>query len=222
MSIYLKVWLDGAVPKLFCLRELHTTVGLDSCGQLSFSHSASQLFSLIVIGDGYLITSSSQGIKLDGHLFDEATVSPGRIFRLEAPGLKVIGAISSALSEILARAPSNFNNFSLVEKSRTKSAEIYSVCYELAGIKKLYPLPQSNEVSLGSSEKDGIYLPINGIKPNHLRFLAQDRLTIFPCGGSILHNGQEVRLPVMLDKPSTIVIQPIGIPIEITRSLTPA
>lgn len=202
---------------MFCLRHLHGTIGLDDKGAVIFNDDTAPVFNLVSHNDSYLIVNQCLSAKIDGQTFSQAVISPSHIVRLETPHFQSICAVTSPRSELLARSGATlFPNATYTRSILTGPSE-FSIKYQLAGITKSYPLPNAVEVSLGSSHKDGIYLPIEGIGSGHLRLLAQDTLKIFPFGGPIIHCGQEHRFSLEVIEPTSILIQPMGIQLEITK-----
>lgn len=214
MSLFLGVQLASGRRELFRLRALSCVLGRDDHGLFTVDHPTESLAEIVAVNDRYAVRALVGDLR-----FDDEPLPPGTE-RWIRSGLSLAGEsfaihfiVTSTLAEVWAQ--SGVNAFPLETLAEVPWP---SVTVRIGPLARTFPLPVGLELSVGSQESDGIYLPLPEISAAHCKIASKHNgLLVSPLNGAVANDqGLAMSEPLLISANESIRLLPSGLLLELT------
>lgn len=214
MSLFIGVQLASGRRELFRLRALACVIGRDAQGLLTFEQPTELLAEILAVNDRYSVRAIAGDLRLD-----EEPLPPGteRWIRsgicLTGAGFTLHFIVTSTLAEVWAQ--SGVNAFPLETVAEVPWP---AVTVRVGPLARTFPLPVGLELTVGSQESDGIYLPLPDVCPGHCKISSKHNgLLVTPLNGAVSDSeGVTLSEPKLISTTESIRLLPSGLLLELT------
>jgi|GEM_PF-6936472 len=214
MSLFVKIERFASRPRLLNLRGLQATIGEDDRGCIDTTRLKVPFFSIVSCNQiWWLITQNSSTVFNRVRLELGTTLKIRPDTAVECEDTRFTFFPTDPVSEVLA-----YSDLSLTELIEKKPIfeRIPSLRLNLAGASRSFPLIPGIKLLVGSAPDCALFIESPSIASHHCTFIN--------CGTQILVQALEGQFSLesdqsperaVLDPPSRIILQPLGLPLEV-------
>lgn len=211
MSVYFKVERFAAKPKIIQIRGIHAELGEDQHGILTCRSPHKPYFSLYCIADNYLLKCQRPGLIInDKALADKEQKMLAENDKILCDDYTFHYIAASNAAEVLAAGLVNLEE--LVSEQLSEAKDIHLV-YQLAGLKRSFPLFAGIDLQVGSSHQAAIHVEFPEVRPLHCSICRQKdgKVTVTALEGQVALEGHAAEETLQIRESSRFQLLPSGL-----------